>query len=74
MSRLHDEEVLEKLLIGGSPAAKAAALTILDKRTRGRVTEILKRILKEIGKEGLLRIFRLHRTSWKFWIKIKKKK
>ena len=71
MSGTQDEKTLKKLLIGGSPAAKAAALTILDKRTEGKITEILRRILKEIGKENLLRIFRFYRTSWKFWKKIR---
>ncbi len=70
MSRSQDDEILEKLLIAGSPTAKAAALTLLDERTGGKITEILRRILRKIGKENLLRIFRLHRTSWKFWIKL----
>ena len=49
-----DSEMLKRLIVAGSPVAKAAALTILDKRTGGKVTEVLKRILKEIGKEDLL--------------------
>jgi len=70
MSNARNEETLKELIIGGSPTAKAAALTILDKRTGGKITEILRRILKEIGKDNLLRIFRFHKTSWKFWRKI----
>lgn len=40
-------EMLKKLALYGSPTARAAALTILDQMTNGRITKELKKILDQ---------------------------
>jgi len=42
---MNELESLKRLALYGSPIARAAALTILDQMTDGRIVEELKRIL-----------------------------
>ena len=64
-----DSEILKKLIVAGSPVAKAVALTILDKRTGGKVAEVPRRILGRSEKKICYCAYSVFRSD--FWQRLR---